>query len=88
MARKTGARRKPMTADAMSRSIGAIWSDLLGKKMIRNHHDFFELGGDSVLAMNMLFEIEAALGLELPPSILFDNPTFSEFCRAAREFSP
>ncbi|MEK8107740.1 phosphopantetheine-binding protein [Micromonospora sp. M12] len=37
--------------------------------------DFFQLGGQSLLAMRLISRIEAGLGAKLPLRVLFDTPT-------------
>lgn len=59
--------------------IRSIWMDLLGCKHLSSEGDFFELGGDSIMALNMLFEVGTTFEIELLPNALFDNPTFGPF---------
>jgi thioesterase domain-containing protein/acyl carrier protein len=48
-----------------------IWEELLHTRPVGVRHDFFKLGGDSLLAVSMLAQIEAACGIRLPvPSLL------------------
>ncbi|HWM25442.1 MAG TPA: condensation domain-containing protein [Chthoniobacterales bacterium] len=53
----------------------AIWEDVLGVRGIGIRDDFFELGGNSLLAMRMLQRAELACGKVILPSALFRNPT-------------
>jgi acyl-CoA synthetase (AMP-forming)/AMP-acid ligase II/acyl carrier protein len=47
-----------------------IWQALLCRKDIGIDDDFFELGGDSLLAVQMVLEIEAIAHRKIPPSAL------------------
>jgi thioesterase domain-containing protein/acyl carrier protein len=47
-----------------------IWQKLLGRKDIGIDDDFFELGGDSLLAIQMVLEIETIARRKVPPSDL------------------
>jgi amino acid adenylation domain-containing protein len=47
-----------------------IWASLLGLKQISVHDDFFELGGDSLLGVAMLVEIEQRTGHRLPVAFM------------------
>jgi acyl carrier protein len=47
-----------------------IWQALLCRKDIGVDDDFFELGGDSLLAVQMVLEIEAIAHRKIPPSAL------------------
>ena len=53
----------------------AIWEDVLGLGEIGIRDDFFDLGGNSLLAMRMLHRAELACGKVILPSTLFRNPT-------------
>lgn len=52
-----------------------IWQDLLKLSPIGIHDDFFALGGNSLLALQMLTRAEAACGQALSPAALFKNAT-------------
>ncbi len=52
-----------------------IWRELLGARSINIHDDFFALGGNSLLAMRMLYQIEQAFGKTLLPATLFQRAT-------------
>ncbi|HEV2842207.1 MAG TPA: condensation domain-containing protein, partial [Chthoniobacterales bacterium] len=52
----------------------AIWEDVLGVRGIGIRDDFFDLGGNSLLAMRMLQRAELACGKVILPSALFRNP--------------
>ncbi len=53
-----------------------IWSDVLDVDRIGIRDDFFELGGDSILAIQIVARARRH-GLELTPTDLFDAPTVS-----------
>ena len=50
--------------------IQKIWEDLLGISPIGIKDDFLELGGDSLLAIRMITQVERAIGLDIPISVL------------------
>lgn len=52
-----------------------IWSDLLGVKQIGVHDDFFQLGGDSLLGVAMLAEVEKKTGFRLPIESMLQAPS-------------
>jgi len=58
--------------------IAEIWQRLLGCKSIGPEDDFFELGGDSLLATQMLLEVEQLTGRVLPETMLFENATIRQ----------
>jgi oxalate---CoA ligase len=55
--------------------LAELWRKLLGCDTVGFEDDFFEKGGDSLLAMEMLLELERMTGRSLPETILFDAPT-------------
>ncbi|MDH3944287.1 MAG: non-ribosomal peptide synthetase, partial [Anaerolineae bacterium] len=55
-----------------------IWAELLNTDAIGLHDNFFKLGGDSLRAAQLLLEIEAYFGLNLPSSIYFEEPTIEK----------
>ncbi|MBK9712877.1 MAG: amino acid adenylation domain-containing protein [Kouleothrix sp.] len=58
--------------------VAAIWEEVLGHKQIGIHDDFFELGGDSLLAIRAISRIEQMFKVNLPVRALFDAPTISD----------
>jgi amino acid adenylation domain-containing protein len=50
-----------------------IWEDLLGVTGVGLHDDFVELGGDSLLAIEMITQIEEVCGRRLEPSSLLEG---------------
>lgn len=63
------------------RKLIQIWEKLLNKKNIGTADNFFEIGGDSMLAVSLIVEIEEEFGKTLPLSILIDSPTIGELCQ-------
>ena len=54
------------------RAIAAIWQQLLGIERIGIHDDFFALGGESLLAVQLTSRLRAAFQVEIGPRDLFD----------------
>jgi thioesterase domain-containing protein len=52
-----------------------LWQQLLSVPAVGIHDDFFALGGNSLLAMRMLYRIEQIFGKALLPVTLFKQPT-------------
>jgi acyl-coenzyme A synthetase/AMP-(fatty) acid ligase/acyl carrier protein len=55
-----------------------IWAEVLGLDEIGLHDDFFDLGGDSLLAVGMLARVQERLGAELALGVLFEAPTVAQ----------
>jgi NADPH:quinone reductase-like Zn-dependent oxidoreductase/acyl carrier protein len=56
-------------------TIAAVWRDLLGLQEIGIHDSFFELGGDSLIGVQVLSRIRKAFNVQLPSSVLYEGPT-------------
>jgi phthiocerol/phenolphthiocerol synthesis type-I polyketide synthase E len=61
-----------------------IWQEQLGVEGIEPDQNFFDLGGDSSLAVRMFAEIERAFGVKLPLATLYDAPTVVELAQLLR----
>lgn len=59
-------------------ALAQIWAEAMGLDRVGIHDDFFELGGDSLMAMRLLARIKETLGVDLPLTELFDNPTVAQ----------
>jgi acyl-CoA synthetase (AMP-forming)/AMP-acid ligase II/thioesterase domain-containing protein len=59
----------------LSRQLTEIWQRLLNYAPVLVDDDFFEKGGDSLLATEMLLQIERLTGLTLTSSVLFEATT-------------
>jgi FkbH-like protein len=70
-----------VAASATEARLAAIWAAALNRPSIEPHDDFFALGGDSLTAITVLFEIESAFGKTLPLSALLEAPTLRAFTR-------
>ena len=59
-----------------------IWEELLDTRPVDVRDDFFELGGDSALAVDMLLRLETACGIRLPVSSLLPAATIENLASA------
>ncbi|WP_433257643.1 non-ribosomal peptide synthetase [Streptosporangium sp. CA-135522] len=57
--------------------LSEIWCDLLERDSIGTSEDFFEAGGNSLLANQVVARVRDRLGIELPLSSLFRVPTIA-----------
>ncbi|NTX37141.1 amino acid adenylation domain-containing protein [Myxococcus sp. CA033] len=62
--------------------LAELWRQVLNVERVGIHDDFFELGGDSILGLQIVTRARAA-GLELSPKQLFQNPTVARLATVA-----
>jgi amino acid adenylation domain-containing protein len=55
--------------------LARIWREVLGLKQVSVHDNFFESGGHSLLAVQLIGRINKSLNLNLPIPVFFQNPT-------------
>ncbi|UTY59427.1 SDR family NAD(P)-dependent oxidoreductase [Massilia sp. erpn] len=62
-------------AGPLEEGLAALWSEFLGIAPVGANDNLFELGGDSLLAIQLLAKVRSAYGVELHPAGFFKNPT-------------
>jgi acyl-CoA synthetase (AMP-forming)/AMP-acid ligase II/thioesterase domain-containing protein len=72
----------PLSAD-----LKLIWRDLLCCDDLHIDDDFFEKGGDSLLAAQMCLAVKELTGTTVPESILLNAPTIRRLSKVIRERS-
>lgn len=65
-------------ADELQAAIAAIWQQVLGIERIGIHENFFVLGGDSLIAIQVVSRIRQALLAQLSVRSLFESPTIAK----------
>jgi amino acid adenylation domain-containing protein len=58
-------------------AIATIWRQVLERDDIGRDDDFFDLGGDSLSTLALMFGIEDALGRALPVTLIYAAPTIA-----------
>ena len=71
--------------DHTERVLSAIWSQHLGVERIGVHDNFFDLGGHSLIGIQLLAQLEQQLGRTYTLMSLFQAPTVAEFARLMHE---
>lgn len=66
-----------MPASSLEQLIVEVWKKHLGVERVRPSDSFFQLGGDSLLGIQVVADLRRRSGLELPVSTLFTHPTLS-----------
>ncbi|MEU6628800.1 amino acid adenylation domain-containing protein [Streptomyces parvus] len=72
----------PEPAD--STGLAGIWRDVLNGTAVSDTDNFFDLGGDSLSAMEVVIRARE-VGIGIRPSDVYDNPTLGELVKLAGE---
>ena len=78
-------RRYVAPRNAIEHQLARIWEDLLDRRPIGVEENFFEAGGDSILAMSLLARIAHELGCNLPPAGILQAATIEKLAVALRQ---
>lgn len=71
--------------DALEMRLLAIWKKLLKRDDIGVHDSFFEKGGDSLLVVVMITQLENELHHSLPLALIFHAPTIADMAAVLRD---
>jgi thioesterase domain-containing protein/acyl carrier protein len=74
-----------LPTDKLEATILALWREFLKNPQISIHDNFFENGGDSLIIMQIITELEQKLGRSLPLSMIFHAPTVARLAAFLRE---
>jgi thioester reductase-like protein len=74
--RKLAANMLPKTE--MEQTISKIWEEILGLAQVSIQDNFFEFGGNSLLAIQMMSQLNENFQIDLPVRQIFANPTIAE----------
>ncbi len=70
--------------DSIAQKAAQVWQRVLEMTVHSIEDDFFDAGGDSLKAITFVMELERALNLELPLTLITEAPTFGRLCDALR----
>ena len=68
----------PTTASSLEQAITGIWEQILGAENISPHDDFFDLGAQSLQAIQVANRLGVELAREVRVAWLFQHPTAAE----------
>jgi acyl carrier protein len=71
--------------DTTTQQLARIWQELLGVESVGVDQNYFDLGGDSSLAVQLFARIEKLFRVKLPLATLFDAPTIEELARVVQQ---
>ncbi|MEV4051952.1 non-ribosomal peptide synthase/polyketide synthase [Amycolatopsis sp. NPDC049688] len=67
------------------RTLARIWAEVLGVERVGVHDNFFALGGNSILSIQVTARLRAEAGLRLSPRAVFSAPTVAALAAATGE---
>ncbi|MFF2136227.1 amino acid adenylation domain-containing protein [Streptomyces sp. NPDC058193] len=67
------------------REIADEWSDVLGGGLPGRDDDFFTLGGNSIIATELVYRLRRLYDIDIPLRTLFDNPTVAGMAARVEE---
>jgi acyl transferase domain-containing protein len=65
----------PSFGSATEATVAELFADATGAGAVDRDSNFFELGGQSLLALQLLIRLQKVFGLELDPAMFYRNPT-------------
>lgn len=71
----------PSPRDLLETQLAGIWEELLGVEGITIGDDFFDLGGDSLLAVEMAIRVEQACGVNVPLQDMINELTIEKLAK-------
>lgn len=72
----------------LERLVTELFESALGIQHVSREESFFELGGDSLVFVNLLLALEARLGYPLPIDALAEHPTIAAMVDTLAQTSP
>ena len=68
-------------ATETERAVASVWEELLDVRPVGRESNFFELGGDSLMAMKLMSALEKRFGFKLGLQEFLSNPTVAGICQ-------
>ena len=62
-------------------TIAAIWCKLLGVRRASIHDSFIDQGGNSLLAAQLILQVQTAFDLEIPIHLFFQHPSIAQLAK-------
>ncbi|MVM56354.1 MULTISPECIES: condensation domain-containing protein, partial [Eggerthellaceae] len=72
-------------ATEAERAVASVWEELLDAGPVGRESNFFELGGDSLMASRVIGRVRALGYEDVRLQLLFDTENLSEFCKTLRK---
>jgi acyl transferase domain-containing protein/acyl carrier protein len=72
--------------DDLERKIAGVWGDILGLAEVGVNDNFFDLGGNSLVGLELVRRLQSALDVErLPARVLYEAPTVGALAQFVKQ---
>ncbi len=71
--------------NAVEETLAGIWGEVLKRQQVGVYDDFFEVGGQSLLATQVVTRVRESFGVDLPVRTLFQKPTVAGLAESLQE---
>ncbi|WP_327289898.1 amino acid adenylation domain-containing protein [Streptomyces sp. NBC_01198] len=81
---RTAARARPVVEprNRVEARLCGLWKAAMRRDSVSVHDDFFQLGGNSLIAVALVKQINEAFGCSLPPQLMFEATTVAKLAEA------
>lgn len=76
----------PPPDDAVLRALADVWVQVLGVPGLTPDADFFDLGGDSMMSVQLIRGLEQRLGFHVPAVVVFEESRLGRMARRITEW--
>ena len=83
---REGARTEPRSAT--ERAVAAVWEEVLGLADVGLDEDFFDVGGQSLLAAQVVARLRESSGRHVPLAAIYESPTVAGLAAAVDAAAP
>ena len=80
-----GPRPDVLPRDKVEAELALVWREVLGKESVNVTEDFFDSGGNSLLAMSLLARVERTFGIKVSLVQFFQTPSIEAVAAILRE---
>jgi acyl carrier protein len=77
----------PERREALEKLVAELWQQLLGSPPNHMREDFFDAGGDSLMAVRLMSALSRRLDRKLPVALFFEDPTVAGLVNSLAESS-
>jgi len=77
--------KSPDNISAVQAAVAQVWAEVLKIEDVDAATNFFDVGGDSLKAIEVISRLQALLKLELPLIAFFEEPTIAHLTAVAEQ---